>query len=282
MGWDRLALDRAVPPARLAQLPVDNVVHGLKQEISAITDELDAEAVDNETPLRGLAGRWMLRLAPTSDDLLLDQRREHVMRWFGFRSLHGFRSHGEVREIYEPIVQRLRERSHATAALENAWREGRSNLPAPWAGLRGRRDAIRDLATEVRSERLTTIIGPPGVGKTALALEVARRSAALFPGGLWWADLRSLSAEDDLDRQLCTILGIGERTDEAPRQRIIEALRGDRTLIVLDNCEHVIDECNQLVHDLLAGSRDAVVLATSQQRLAHGRAWPLPRLSEVS
>jgi predicted ATPase/DNA-binding SARP family transcriptional activator len=152
-----------------------------------------------------------------------------------------------------------------------------SNLPAPRTGLIGREADLDDLAGSLVDERLVTLTGPGGVGKTSLALAAARLVADGFPDGTWLVELAGVEragahdSPEELAEVVMATLAIRQATDLQPGagavDRLAEALRDHRALVVLDNCEQIVDTVAQFVDDLLRTVPDVTVLATSRERL---------------
>jgi predicted ATPase/DNA-binding winged helix-turn-helix (wHTH) protein len=140
------------------------------------------------------------------------------------------------------------------------------NLPRPAAPLLGREAVLDQLAKQLDTVPLVTLVGPGGIGKTRLAQELANRIARSYPGGAWWIDLTTI-AEDSL------VAGTAARTlelslaDAPPLPQLVRKLEGPPRLLVLDNCEHVIAGAAELAAALcqVAGLR---LLATSLEPLA--------------
>jgi predicted ATPase/DNA-binding SARP family transcriptional activator len=145
---------------------------------------------------------------------------------------------------------------------------GPSNVPAPLTELVGREVARREVADRLASSPAVTLIGAGGCGKTQLALQVARDVRARYPDGVWFVDLQSLRDDDLIPETVAETIGVvartsaGTATDELARH-----LEGRRTLLVLDNCEHLVDGCAALVHELLLRCAGPRILATSRQPL---------------
>ncbi|HYJ74542.1 MAG TPA: BTAD domain-containing putative transcriptional regulator [Kineosporiaceae bacterium] len=157
----------------------------------------------------------------------------------------------------------------------------RSNLPASLTSFVGREDDVASVRTLLGAHRLVTLLGPGGAGKTRLALETAHRQAASGPppDGVWLAQLAPLSPGAPLARPVLESLGLRETRVVAtvsagpapagavdPFDRLLEALAGDAVL-VLDNCEHLLDEAARLVDDLLTRQPSLRILATSREPL---------------
>jgi predicted ATPase len=117
-------------------------------------------------------------------------------------------------------------------------------------------------------------------GKTRLALEVAVRSVDRFPDGVWFADLSSLTDAALVPAVVLNALGGREAPGQTPLESVARQVRGLRLLLVLDNCEHLVDARAELVGRALSASSDLRVLATSREALgvAGEIAWRVPSL----
>ncbi|MBN6052402.1 winged helix-turn-helix domain-containing protein [Nonomuraea sp. RK-328] len=145
-----------------------------------------------------------------------------------------------------------------------------TNLPAPVSRLIGRDDAVAEVAALLEGERLVTLTGSGGVGKTRLALEVAHRLSGAYADGAWLVELAALDrAAGSPAEAVMEALGVREGTDgAAPAARLAEALRARELLLVLDNCEHVVERVAELAEALLRAVPGMRVLATSREPLA--------------
>ncbi|ONI82936.1 hypothetical protein ALI144C_17940 [Actinosynnema sp. ALI-1.44] len=140
----------------------------------------------------------------------------------------------------------------------------RTNLPAALTPLVGRTDAVDATRSLLTRYRLVTLTGPGGVGKTSLALAVAEE--APFPDGVWLVDLAAATAAD-VAESVARVLHVREETGGELAGHLAAALRGQRLLLVLDNCEHVLTPLADLVAHLLRSAPDLRVLATSREPL---------------
>jgi predicted ATPase/DNA-binding CsgD family transcriptional regulator len=141
-----------------------------------------------------------------------------------------------------------------------------SGLPATWTTFIGRRAELKELSQALSSNRLVTLVGPGGVGKTRLAVVAASDNAGLFAGGGVFVDLVPVSPEFVL-HAVAAGLGVVERPQDPLEQIVNQRLRAGRMLLALDNCEHVLGAVADLVRSVLASCPDVVVLATSRERL---------------
>ncbi|MGW6402431.1 BTAD domain-containing putative transcriptional regulator [Streptomyces sp. NPDC055134] len=152
----------------------------------------------------------------------------------------------------------------------------RSNLPAPLTALVGRDRSLTEIAQLLATERLVTLTGPGGVGKTRLAVEAARRTPDA-PDGVWLVELAGeRGSVADLAQVVSAALGLrddalsgppGQGAPAAPEQRLATALRDRRSLLVLDNCEQVVESVAQLADTLLSRAPHLRLLATTQEPL---------------
>jgi predicted ATPase/DNA-binding winged helix-turn-helix (wHTH) protein len=146
-------------------------------------------------------------------------------------------------------------------------RAGPNNLPHGPTRMIGREEAIAALVSRLSSERLVTIVGPGGIGKTTVALAVAERLIAGYDDGVWLVDLAPLGDQRLVPSAVATVLGLGIRTED-PLPSLIAGLRDKRLLLVLDTCEHVIGAATSLAAAILNSAPRVSILATSRERLA--------------
>ena len=157
-----------------------------------------------------------------------------------------------------------------------------SNLPAPPTSLIGRERDIATLAelVPVHPGRLVTLTGIGGGGKTRLALAVAAALRGAFADGAWLVELAPLADPTLVPKAVAAVLDVPEVAGVPLTERLAVALRSRRLLLVLDNCEHLIDACAELAERLLAACPDVAILATSREplQLARERRWRVPAL----
>ena len=143
-------------------------------------------------------------------------------------------------------------------------RTGGATLPAPLGSFIGRDGELDELPALVRSHRLVTLTGPGGAGKTRLALEVARK---LTDVDTYLVELAPLPTSALVTETLADALGVRAEPGHALARTVAAALSSRPAVVVLDNCEHLISACAELVQTLLAGAAELRVLATSREPL---------------
>jgi predicted ATPase len=147
----------------------------------------------------------------------------------------------------------------------------RTNVPAPASALIGRESALSEVCTLALQRRLLTLTGTGGIGKTRLAIEAARTLLAHFPQGIWIVDLAPLSDADLVPASVAIVLGIN--VSDMTQERITNAVGTQHTLVVLDNCEHVINVAAHTANQLVRAGPQVHVLCTSREPLRAEDEW---------
>lgn len=143
----------------------------------------------------------------------------------------------------------------------------RHNLPDQRTRFIGREVALADLALLLPATRLLTLTGIGGCGKTRLALRFAHAQLAAFAGGVWFVDLAPITDTERVTATCAAVFGLREEGETPLMTRLIDHLAARPTLLLLDNCEHVIDGVVALVEAVMAGAAGTTVLATSREGL---------------
>lgn len=156
-----------------------------------------------------------------------------------------------------------------------------NNLPQPLSSFIGRARECQEALSALARTRLLVLIGAGGSGKTRLALEVATASTVSFPDGTWWVDLSALWSGDHVGGAVAGALGVEPLPGRTETQAAVGRLAGNRALVILDNCEHVLEEAAALCEALLRGCPNVVLLATSRVPLGipGESVWRVPSLS---
>jgi predicted ATPase/DNA-binding SARP family transcriptional activator len=274
--------------------------------------EFDAPDIDLDGHLARLAD---LRLAATQERaeamLALGRGREIVAEMEGLverhperealaallmRALYASGRQADALAVYRALRRRLVdelgvEPSDATRevhrrmleqdpALTPAAEAPAGNLPRRGAALVGRESAVAHVAHALRTAPLVSLTGVGGVGKTRLAVEVATRERPRFADGAWLCELAPLGDGGSVAHAVAAALRVQERHGATIGQTVVEYLAHRSLLLVLDNCEHVLDAAAGLAAGIVAHCPGVVVLATSREPLgvAGEQIWPVPPL----
>lgn len=267
----------------LSDLPPDlfrDVVPALaERRLDALELRIDADLAlgrpaDVLPELRALIGAHPLRERFWA-------QRMRALSWCG--------RHGEALECYREVASLLADelgidpgaelrdlhRRILAAALEPGVLPGQrerttGNLPAETTTFVGREVQLAEVRRALEVSRLVTLTGVGGVGKTRLALRAAVEAGPAFPDGTWLADLAPLAARiapEQLDRTVAESLGLRDHSARPPMDTVIDLLRDRRLLLVLDNCEHLVEAVATLASRLLRSAPGLRILATSRERL---------------
>jgi predicted ATPase/class 3 adenylate cyclase len=154
-----------------------------------------------------------------------------------------------------------------------------TNLPAQQSSFIGRVAELAHVRALITQTRLVTLIGTGGSGKTRVALEAAAASFDEFPDGVWFCELAPISDGAAVGNVVATAANIGLFPGDATTQ-IVAALADKTALVVLDNCEHVVEGAATFAATLLAGAPNVRIIATSRERLrvAGESSWTVPPL----
>src|SRR6185437_13690937 len=169
-----------------------------------------------------------------------------------------------------------------------------TNLRAELTSFVGRDTEIAEVRQLVGAHRLITLTGPGGAGKTRLAAEAGRAELPAMPGGVWLAELAPVTDPADVPQAVLAALGLRERSvvlagrrpgipdePESPLERLVGALSARQALLVLDNCEHLLDAAAVLADQVLAACPQVHILATSREPLniTGEMLWPVGPLT---
>jgi predicted ATPase/DNA-binding winged helix-turn-helix (wHTH) protein len=235
---------------------------GMPTEAAASASDLAAQHPLRERPVEVLM-RALHAAGRTGEALEAFQRhRDHVASELGLDPTPGLRDL-EARILRDELEPPDRSRVQI--------RRQRLPPPAralPWrpSALVGREQELQLLAESLTTRRLVTIVGPGGVGKTRLMLELGHQ--LVDQGGtVWWADLTTVTAERVVDA-LAEATGVDVQLSDDPAAALCAALRARRGVLCLDNAEHLLGALAPVVEQLVASAPDLVLLVTSRERLA--------------
>jgi predicted ATPase/DNA-binding XRE family transcriptional regulator len=163
-------------------------------------------------------------------------------------------------------------------------REQKTNLPIPLTSFIGREkeiETVKQLIAPNGESRFLTLTGAGGSGKTRLALQVAYATLDVFPEGVWFVDFAPLADPTLVPQSLLTTLGLSEQAGRSTLNVVSDFLQPQRALLILDNCEHLIQACAQLADKLLRACPSLNILTTSREALnvAGERLYLVPTLT---
>jgi predicted ATPase/class 3 adenylate cyclase len=222
------------------------LAHGGQTLVSRATYELVADALPEGAALRSLGALRLRDLA----------RAEEVFEL----------AHAELPSDFPPL--------RTLDALPN-------NLPPQLSSFVGREQELAELGRLLGDQRLVTLTGAGGCGKTRLALQTASEALERFPDGAWWVELAPLAEDRLVGAAIAEALGVRPLPGMTELQACGAYLASRRALLVLDNCEHLVKACGEAAEELLKAAPELVMLATSRAPLGVGgeRDWRVPSLS---
>ncbi len=179
--------------------------------------------------------------------------------------------------VYQVEHPQLRREFPALRSLEAT----PNNLPQQATSFIGRDTELQELKRLLAKTRLLTLTGSGGCGKTRLSLQVAAESLERFPDGAWLMELAPLSDPGLVSQTIAMVLGLKEEPGKPIMQTLTEHVKDKRLLLLLDNCEHLLDGCAQLADALLRHSAHLTILASSREALGIGgeQIYRVPSLS---
>ncbi len=246
---------------------------------AVLNGRLRALEIQAEASLKAKDTTAALQAAETA--IVLDPFRERAHRLLiAAHALAG--SRGEALRAYERCRRILAEELgvRPSAATEAAYldllgeepeRETRTaavRLPVRRSSFIGRDSERQEIADALAAAALVTLTGVGGVGKTRLAIQVATAVADRYPDGVWFVDLSTVRAADEVAAVVANTIGAAVPPGTSPNEAIADFVRAKRSLVVLDNCEHVIDVAARLADLIVTTAPASGVLATSRERLA--------------
>ena len=155
-----------------------------------------------------------------------------------------------------------------------------NNLPVIDDALIGRATDSETVADLLTDHQLVTIVGVGGIGKTRLALDVAASSIDSFTDGVWYCELANAGTSEAVAQSVADVLGIKQHPRRSLLDSMAQVLHDKTLLLILDNCEHVLEATSDLAETLGKASPDLRILATSREPLivASAQVYPLPSL----
>jgi predicted ATPase/DNA-binding XRE family transcriptional regulator len=156
---------------------------------------------------------------------------------------------------------------HPNQRTTSQIREQKTNLPTSLTSFIGREKEKAEIIKLVKKNRLVSLVGAGGIGKSRLSLQAGFAVLNDFPNGIWLVELAPLSDPALVPQVIATTLGLIEQSSRSPLNILRDFLQSKRTLLIIDNCEHLIQACAQLAETLLHACPDLQILATSREAL---------------
>ncbi|WP_424734898.1 ATP-binding protein, partial [Mycobacterium sp.] len=271
---DAVACALALKRAPLAPIRIRIGIH--TGEIQLRDESNYAGPTINRTArIRDLAHGGQTVLSGVTESLVVDRLPDDVwLTELGSYALKGVARpervvqlcHPDLRNEFPPLRVRQTVSSH--------------NLPAQLTSFVGRQAQIAELGQTVTTNRLVTLTGAGGAGKTRLAVEVASQLTDDFGDGIWYVDLAPITNPAVAPLTVARTLGLPDQTGRSTIELLVRFF-GDKTmLLVLDNCEHLLDACGSMVTELLSACPNLTILTTSREPLAvpGELSWRVPSL----
>jgi predicted ATPase len=263
----RSAVDAAVAAQLLLELPV---------RMGIATGEAELRGDDYFGTVLNRTARVMA--AGHGGQILLDGATAALVSGVDLISLgpRRLRDIAKLVDVYQVRAEGLRTEFPPLKTMDST----PGNLRPQTTSFVGREAELAELQTSIKAHRLVTLTGVGGVGKTRLALEVAGRSAIDFPDGVWVIELAAVGDPNAVPEAVAATLGITQQPGLSITDSIAGALEGRTRLLLLDNCEHVLDAAADIIDAVLGQSATVKVLATSREglRLKDEQIWPVPSL----
>ena len=232
--------------------------------------------INRTARIRDLAHGGQTVLSGTAADLVCDRLTADA--WLADLGAHPVRDlprpervvqlcHPDIRNEFPPLRTARATRSH--------------NLPAQLTNFVGRSGQIDEIRRLLCTNRLVTLTGAGGAGKTRLAVEVASGLPDEFADGVWWIDLAPVADPIVVPVTIARTLGLPDQPGRSPIETVVRYIGDRRMLLLLDNCEHLLDASGDLIVTLLNGCPQLTVLTTSREPIsvAGEVTWRVPSLS---
>ena len=231
--------------------------------------------VNRAARIMGIAHGGQVLLSEAAAVLL----RHSLPADFGLRDLGAvhLRDLAKPERVYQLLHSALRDSFPALRSLDAT----PNNLPRELTSFVGRAREVADIADLVRRTRLVTLCGAGGIGKTRLSLHAAAELVTDFPDGAWLVELAPIADARLVPSAVCAVLGVKEQAGHAITETLAKHVADRRLLLILDNCEHLVAACADLVAQLLQAGPHLRILASSREpiRVAGETTYPVPPLN---
>ena len=242
--------------------------HHVKIRIGLHTGEAEARAGDYYGPTLNRAARLMsvghggqILLSTITADLVRDQ----LPNGASIRDLGEHRLKDLVRS--EHVYQLTHPNLPADFPPIKSLDSYPNNLPIQLTSFIGREHELAEVKKRFASARLLTLIGPGGTGKTRLSLQIGAELLPAFADGVWLVELAPLADPSLIMQTIASVLGLREQLGMSLNELLIDFLRAKNLLLIIDNCEHLVESCAQLADQLLHACANIKIVASSREAL---------------
>jgi predicted ATPase/class 3 adenylate cyclase/DNA-binding NarL/FixJ family response regulator len=239
-------------------------------------DNYIGPTINRTARLRNLAHGGQTVLSGTTEALVVDMLPANVwLTDLGTYELRGVARPERVVQLCHPDLR------NDFPPLNTAKNVAVHNLPSQFTSFVGRGPQLTELRKLLTESRLVTFTGAGGVGKTRLAVQVANQLADKYADGVWYVDLAPITDPDLVPVTAARALGLPDQPGHSTMDTLLRFVRDRQMLVVLDNCEHLLDACANLVVTVLGGAPGLTLLATSREPIgvAGEATWRVPSLS---
>jgi predicted ATPase/class 3 adenylate cyclase/DNA-binding CsgD family transcriptional regulator len=239
-------------------------------------DNYIGPTINRTARLRNLAHGGQTVLSGTTEALVIDTLPADVwLTDLGTHELRGFARPERVVQLCHPDLR------NDFPPLNTAKKVAAHNLPSQFTSFVGRGPQLTEVRKLLTESRLVTLTGAGGVGKTRVAVQVANQLADAYADGVWYVDLAPITDPELAPVTAARALGLPDQPGRSTMDSLLRFVRDRQMLVVLDNCEHLLDACANLVVAVLGGAPGLTLLATSREPIGMtGEAtWRVPSLS---
>ncbi len=239
-------------------------------------DNYIGPTINRTARLRNLAHGGQTVLSGTTEALVADMLPADV--WLTDLGTHELRGVARPERVVQLCHPDLR---NDYPPLNTAKSVAAHHLPSQFTSFVGRGPQLTELSKLLTESRLVTLTGAGGVGKTRVAVQVANQLADEYADGVWYVDLAPITDADLVPITAARALGLPDQPGRSTLDTLLRFVRDRQMLVVLDNCEHLLDACANLVVTVLGGAPRLTLLATSREPIgmAGEATWRVPSLS---
>ncbi|HEX2421370.1 MAG TPA: AAA family ATPase, partial [Acidimicrobiia bacterium] len=208
-----------------------------------------------------LASGGQVLLTEATHGMVKDQPPSGVS--FRDHGSHRLRDLSAAERVFAVVHRELDVSDHLLRPLDSH----PNNLPSQVTSFVGRTEELEEAMKLSKGSRLLTVTGVGGSGKTRLALQVATSVCDDYRDGVWLVELAPVAEEEGVIRAMAATLGIGDQPGQSLAESVIDYVRSRQLLLILDNCEHLLDTVARIAQQLLAAAAALTILATSREML---------------